>query len=624
MVSLTSVIEERGTDWDVRQDYEILGKSEDFPGNVVIARDVRTSGLPVLLRSIILTQQHAQEMMSCYTMLREASLRSPYIGDIYRLILHRRAEGPQLIVASEPPQNHTLSTLIKQWTDTPASAPPTMDDAQILHTAVCLLEALHTLEEAGFPYRNVHPEAIGVGNRPPWTFPLPLFGDFPVPGAGGMSKKPQFLPAFARDVDYKTLSQEQHCAVDLYGLGTTLFNLRTWALWKDAGECEGLSDAALLELNKFRVGEPLRKILGGLMGVGKNPPEFTNFEDARAAAETAFWKVAAEKGGAGLPISPLQQQVETGSAHQAAQDSLVLLEDLELWDRAPTNIQDNVIKAAGDELGDAYKWLRTETFAAGGLSHRIAIFEHCHTGMEMNLIPGGLYERGCGHFENEMKYFEKFNFESSSSYLSQETPASKVIIQPMLIGRFPVLCPEWDKMAKGGKVKKDNKIPVVEIPFDDVQTRITEFPGGLRMPSEAEWEYACRSGTNTRFFWGDEMDDSYCWNSRNSGGEPMDVMAHESKTNAFGLVDMLGNVLEWCQDHFVERYLDAPKDHQPFILANAETDHPRVIRGGCGWYGAPYCRSSSRAAVRSPKRKKRGDPPPAFEILGWRAVRSFN
>lgn len=623
MVSLTSVIEERGQDWDVRQDYEIIGKSEDFPGNVVIARDVRTSGLPVVLRSIILTQQHAQELMSCFTMLREASLRSPYIGDIYRLVLHRRAEGPQLIVASEPPQNHTLAHLLKAWTETPADAPPTMDDAQILHTAVNLLEALEALEEAGFPYRNVHPEAIGVGNKPPWTFPIPLFMDFPVPGAGGMQKKPEFLPAFARDADSTTFSQDQHCAIDLYALGATLFNLRTWALWKDAGTCEGLSDAALLELNKFRVGEPLREILIGLMGMGKQEPEFKSFEEARLAAESAFWKVAAEKGGAGLPVSPLQQQVEVTSPQASASDSLVLLEDLELWDRAPQATQDMVIEAAGEELGDAFKWLRTETYSAGGQTHRIATFEHCHTGMEMNLVPGGLYERGISNFENEMKFLEKFNFEQASSYLSQETPSSKVIIQPMLVGRFPVLCPEWDKMAKGGKVKVDNKIPVVEIAHDDVTTRLNDVPGGLRMPSESEWEYACRAGTDTRFFWGDQMDDGFCWNIKNSSGEPMDVMTHAQKANAFGLVDMLGNVLEWCQDHFSERYLDVPNDHRPYIKAGAAEDHPRSIRGGCGWYGVPYCRSSARAAVRSPKRKKRGDPPPTFAILGWRAVRSF-
>ena len=103
------------------------------------------------------------------------------------------------------------------------------------------------------------------------------------------------------------------------------------------------------------------------------------------------------------------------------------------------------------------------------------------------------------------------------------------------------------------------------------------------MTSESEWEYACRgtghpAGTTTQYFWGDEMDDSYCWYGENSGKKTHAVTEHMNKANAFGLVDMSGNVWEWCQDKRINNYNNGPRDSLP----RTSDSSYRVYRGG-GW-----------------------------------------
>jgi formylglycine-generating enzyme required for sulfatase activity len=93
------------------------------------------------------------------------------------------------------------------------------------------------------------------------------------------------------------------------------------------------------------------------------------------------------------------------------------------------------------------------------------------------------------------------------------------------------------------------------VSWKKVQAWLTKAGDGLRLPWEREWEYACRAGTETRFFWGQEMDFSYCWERGNSGGQTHKVTEHVNQSNALGLVDTLGNVAEWCQDEYQDREL---------------------------------------------------------------------
>jgi len=121
----------------------------------------------------------------------------------------------------------------------------------------------------------------------------------------------------------------------------------------------------------------------------------------------------------------------------------------------------------------------------------------------------------------------------------------------------------------------------------------------FRLPSESEWEYACRAGTTTRFYWGDDPDytqiDFYAWydNTTWDANEPYAHVVGQKLPNAFGLYDMSGNAEEWCEDGYHSSYMGAP------VNGSAWVDSPRgtgcMVRGG-SWndFFGDHCRSAYR------------------------------
>ena len=157
--------------------------------------------------------------------------------------------------------------------------------------------------------------------------------------------------------------------------------------------------------------------------------------------------------------------------------------------------------------------------------------------------------------------------------------------------------------------------PVTCVSWDDAQAYVDWLSRTTgeryRLPSEAEWEYAARAGTTTRYFWGDDADsgcsfanghdvtgrrvNKFAWTSLSCD----DAYAHTAPVgifdaNGFGLHDMTGNVWEWVEDRWHESYEGAPKDASPWIEGN---NSARVLRGG-SWGNSPsYLRSAYRIRV---------------------------
>ncbi len=156
--------------------------------------------------------------------------------------------------------------------------------------------------------------------------------------------------------------------------------------------------------------------------------------------------------------------------------------------------------------------------------------------------------------------------------------------------------------------------PVERISWNDIQNFEAALDNEFRLPSESEWEYACRAGTITRFYWGDDPSnnqiEAYAWYSGNSNSHTNQV--GRKTANPWGLSDISGNVFEWCEDLYHENYNGAPNDGSAWVAGDGQH---RVLRGG-GWnYNSGYCRSANRIGYNP------GSRPTSF--YGFRVMLAF-
>jgi formylglycine-generating enzyme required for sulfatase activity/class 3 adenylate cyclase len=203
--------------------------------------------------------------------------------------------------------------------------------------------------------------------------------------------------------------------------------------------------------------------------------------------------------------------------------------------------------------------------------------------------------------EPEMAAIPGGSFAMGSSDDSSEKPIHQVSIKPVAISKFPITVREWNEcvaakqcadLASGGA---DN--PVTNVSWTDAKQFVTWLAQAThknyRLPSEAEWEYAARGGTQTKFWWGDQFRSGMasCKNCSDGATDAQLVKVGSFEANRFGLYDMGGTVDQWVEDCWHKNYQGAPLDGSAWVDGDC-TSH--VIRSGSWKNDASYVRPANR------------------------------
>lgn len=228
-------------------------------------------------------------------------------------------------------------------------------------------------------------------------------------------------------------------------------------------------------------------------------------------------------------------------------------------------------------------------------------FQDCPECPTMVVVPAGDFMMGSP--ENERHRRD-----------NEDSLHSVSIANPFAVGIYEVTFDEWDACVAAGECgeysPKDvgwgrEKHPVIEVNWHDVSLYVDwlsrKTGKEYRLLSEAEWEYAARSGTSTPYYWGEEISGD---NARYDSGSMMlkmlgfgantdgSVSVGEYEPNSFGLYDMHGNVWEWVEDCYNETYDGAPTDGSAWLSGNCKS---RVLRGGSWIDEAGVLRSAHRS-----------------------------
>ena len=242
--------------------------------------------------------------------------------------------------------------------------------------------------------------------------------------------------------------------------------------------------------------------------------------------------------------------------------------------------------------------------------------------LEMVVIPGGEFLMGSS--------------ESEGKQYTNERPQHLVTVKPFLMSKTPITQAQWREIAclkyevhQKLKLRPSNlggkKHPVTNVSWYDAIEfcdRLSQKTGHeYRLPSEAEWEYACRAGTTTPFHFGETITSNLAnYDGRNLwSSEPQVIYREKTNSvdsfqvaNSFGLFDMHGNVWEWCLDRWHESYDSAPTNGDEWLDGSENQTH--VIRGGSWRNELLRCRSASRCYNNTNK---------PCQNIGFRIVRSL-
>lgn len=246
--------------------------------------------------------------------------------------------------------------------------------------------------------------------------------------------------------------------------------------------------------------------------------------------------------------------------------------------------------------------------------------------LEMVFIPSGDFMMGSNSNEHHRE--------------KDESPQHKVNINSFYVSKYPITQLQWKTVSSFPKVTRNLKLkpaqfrgdglPVERVSWFDAQEfckRLSKYTGrNYRLPTESEWEYACRGNTDTPFSFGniitpevanfgtqkivisDRTSKSDSKN-KNTKSEKKTTPVDNFYPNPFGIYDFHGNVWEWCEDNYVNSYTQKPKDGSARLTSM--TNQNRVVRGGSWSLSSEYCRSARRNSYA---------PDSSYNFIGFRVV----
>ena len=227
--------------------------------------------------------------------------------------------------------------------------------------------------------------------------------------------------------------------------------------------------------------------------------------------------------------------------------------------------------------------------------------------LEMVLIPAGKFKMG----SNKIPIDPFSNIEVKQPAKNELPQHGVTLTKPFYMSKYEVTQEQWfEIMGENPSREKGRKLPVTDVSWEDCQEFIKKLnaktDGGYRLPTEAEWEYACRAGTTTAYLFGEEITPKDANYDFSAIGQPVAIGSYQP--NAFGLYDMHGNVWEWCEDWYGDYPAGAVID--PKGPANGDV---RVLRGGSFFLDESFARSSFRAG---------GPPKCRLKFIGLRLART--
>ncbi|WP_375474295.1 SUMF1/EgtB/PvdO family nonheme iron enzyme [uncultured Nostoc sp.] len=221
--------------------------------------------------------------------------------------------------------------------------------------------------------------------------------------------------------------------------------------------------------------------------------------------------------------------------------------------------------------------------------------------LEMVQIPGGSFMMGSAEGETERD--------------KDESPQHQVKVPGFFMGKYEITQAQYQAIIGSNPSKfKGEKRPVELVSWNSAVEfckKLSQRTGKTyRLPSEAEWEYACRAGTKTPFYFGETITTDLVNYKGSSpyGSAPKGEYRQQTTDvgkfppNSFGLYDMHSNVYEWCQDVYNDNYQGAPKDRTAWLTG--KDNNKRLLRGGSWDHSAGYCRSASRSGLARTDRRR--------------------